>query len=170
MPIDVRESPELQAAIIALRRMRSDLRPALYKEARVQVGGLWLPALRSRASTLLEQRVMLPGARVKTSATGFSVLAANSNKKLRGGLVPSINSNWAGAEFGAKEKPRTYQRRSVLGRTHSVTRTVGSQWRSRVKDGRIAFDAASEIGTKLVAVWVVVVVTQIRDAARGQVV
>jgi hypothetical protein len=168
--IDVRESPELQAAIIGLRRMRSDLRPALYKEARAQVGGLWLPALRARATTLLEQKVMLAGARVKTSSTGFSVLAANSNKKLRGGLIPSINTNWAGAEFGAKNKTVTYRRRSVLGRMHSVTRTVGAQWRSRVKDGRIAFDAASEIGTKLVAVWVVTVVTQIRDAARGKVV
>lgn len=165
--IDARKSPEIQAAILGLRRLRSDLRPALYKEARAQVGGLWVPALEQRVGTKLEARVILANARVKTSTTGFSVLAANSRRALSGGLVPA--DDWQGAEFGATPRLRTYQRRSPSGAPVTVRRFTGSQWRSRSRNGRIAFDAASEIGTRLVAVWVVVVVTSIRDAALAEV-
>lgn len=164
--IDVRKSPELQAAILGMRRAATDLRRDIYAESRSQLGGAWLPALQARAETKLEQRLILKGARVKVGTDGFNVMAAQSTKALRNGLVPA--ADWPGGEFGARTRMATYQRRSPLGRMHSVTRRVNRQFRARVKNGRIAFDAASEIGTKLVAVWVTVIVTKVREWAGAE--
>lgn len=161
--LDVQKSPELQAAIFALKSVRADVRRDINKEARSKLGGLWVPALQRRAATSLEQRIILPGAKARAGGEGFSMVAASSSRKLRGGLVPA--QDYAGAEFGATPKTATFQRRSRRGRVHQVTATVNRQFRGRSKNGRIAFDAASELGTKLVASWVVALVTILKKAA-----
>lgn len=164
--LDVRRSPELQAAILGMRRLRSDVRKEIYAESRQKLGGLWLPALQKRIKSPLEQRVILAGARVKVGTDGFTVLAATSRRKLSNGLVPA--EDWPGAEFGARNRVATYNRRSTLGKVHSVTRTVNRQFGGRQRTGQIAFDAASELGTQLVALWVVAIVTKTRDAALAE--
>jgi len=164
--IDVRKSPELQAAILGMRRLRTDLRPELYKAQRQELGDAWLPALQRRTGTNLERRIIMAGARTKVSTDTFSVLAATSRRELSNGLVPSIH--WPGAEFGARNRRATYDRTSVRGRVHKVTRTLNRQFRGRMADGQIAFDAASEIGTQLVRLWVVTAVDFIRDAAGAE--
>ncbi|UDF12508.1 hypothetical protein LH407_10130 [Antiquaquibacter oligotrophicus] len=51
----------------------------------------------------------------------------------------------------------------VKTRRGSGPRVVGRQFRSRSKHGRVAFDAASKVGTQLVAGWV----KSIIDGFRG---
>lgn len=164
--LDVRKSPELQAAILTMRRLDSELRRDIYEGSRAEIGGAWLPALQQRAGTALERRIILKGARVRVGTDGFSLLAATSKKALRNGLVPA--DDWAGAEFGARPRVLTYKRRSTLGNIHSVTRRINTQFRPRVKDGRVAFDAASELGTRLVAAWVRIIVDKVRAAAQAE--
>jgi hypothetical protein len=164
--LDVRRSEELQAAILAMRRMRSELRREVYSASRAQLGSAWLPALRQRTGTRLEAAVLLRGAGIKANASGFQVRAATSTRALPGGLVPA--HDWPGAEFGARPRRGTYPRRSILGNSHTVTRTLNRQFRPRAQHGRIAFDAASEIGTRLVAVWVTTIVDVTRQAARAE--
>jgi hypothetical protein len=164
--LDVRKSPEVQAAILTMRRLDSELRRDIYAESRSQLGGAWLPALQARAERPLEQRIILKGAHVKVGTDGFTLLAATSRKALRNGLVPA--DSWPGGEFGARTRRLTYERRSTLGKVTQVTRMINRQFRPRVPDGRIAYDAASQIGTKLVGVWVRLIVDKVRTAARAE--
>lgn len=160
--IDIRESRELQATILAIKNAEPELRKQLYANARRELGSAWLPALQERVRTNLERRILLKGARVRVGQDGFRVMAATSQKKLSGGLIPA--SDWPGAEFGARNARVRYNRRSAAGTLHTVTRTVNRQFRGRQKHGQIAFDAASDLGTKLVASFVHTIVATYRDA------
>lgn len=142
-----------------------DLRKNLYADARQQLGDAWLPALRKRAKTKTETAVIVKGARVKVSTEGFSVTAATSTRALRGGLRPV--EHWHAWEFGGRRRKATIRTRSPKGKPYTVTKTINRQLPGRVKDGRIAFDAASEIGTRLVASFVVSVVGTYRRLFGG---
>ena len=162
--IKVQESRELQAALLAYRAADRDLRREINAEARAELVDAWLPALRQRATRPLDRAVMLRGARASVGNDGFRVLAATSRRPFRtGGLVPAYD--WPGVEFGARRVRARYNRVSPRGTRHTVTRTLNRQFVGRVKQGRIAFDAASEIGTRLVAVWVRAIVNVYRRAA-----
>jgi hypothetical protein len=164
--IDVRRSPELQAAILACKRVDGDLRKAIYAASRQSVNALWVPALGRRARTLRAQRVIVKGARAAIRTDGFTLHAATSRRALSGGLVPA--TEWQGDEFGARTRKATFTQRSRLGKSYRVSKTVNRQFPGRTKDGRIAFDAASEVGTKTVAAWVQAVVTTIVNATGGE--
>jgi len=164
--IDARRSPELQAAILACKRVDADLRKAIYAATRQSVNALWLPALGRRAQSRGAQQVIVKGARAKVNTEGFSLMAATSRRNLSGGLTPT--SQWQGFEFGATDKRKTFEQRSRLGRPYRVTKTVNRQFANRDKNGRIAYDAASEVGTKTVVAWVQAVVTTIVHATGGE--
>jgi hypothetical protein len=166
--LDVRKSPELQAAILGMKRANKEVRLEIYKRSRAQLGNQWVPALQSRASGAFEQRVLVKGARTKVSTEGFSMVAATSNKKLSGGLVPS--SEYAGAEWGARTRRDTFQQRSPKGTPYTVTKTINRQFRGRQKEGQIVMESASKLGTRLVALWVQIIVTTYRDAMNGEIV
>lgn len=163
--LDVRESPELQAAVIAMKRANKEVRLAIYRETRSVVGGLWTSELSSRAGDAFQQRVLVKGARVKVGTEGFSLMAATSTRALSGGLVPS--QQYAGAEFGATPRKAEIQTRSRKGTPYTVTKTIQRQFRSRTKQGRIAMASASKVGTRAVALWVKAIVDVYADAAGG---
>lgn len=160
---DVRRSPELQAAIFGYRRANAEVRKGINADVRREIGGRWKTALDRRASTDMERSIITKGARARAGADRFSLLAATSRKPLRGGLVPSYE--WAGAEFGARSKQVTVQTRSRKGKAYTATKWVNRQFKGRVSEGRIAYDAASEIGTWAVAQWVRFIVDQYSKAA-----
>jgi hypothetical protein len=164
--IDVRRSPELQAAILACKRVDAPLRKAIYAASRESVNALWKPALERRARSNRAQRVIVKGARAAIRTDGFSLMAATSRKALSGGLVPA--DEWQGDEFGARTRKAEFTQRSRLGKTYRVSKTVNRQFPGRTREGRIAFDAASEVGTKTIAAWVTAVVTTIVNATGGE--
>lgn len=163
--LDVRKSRELQAAIYAVRQANREVRLDIYKRARAELGGEWVPALRQRATTPMQQAVLAKGARARVGTDGFRMMAATSRRRLSGGLIPA--DQWAGSEFGARNRRATFQTRSRKGKTYTVTKTINRQFLDRSKDGRVAFDAASALGTRLVRLWVRVVVDAYRDAFEG---
>jgi len=164
--IDVRRSPELRAAIFACKRVDADLRKAIYAASRTSVNALWKPAVAKRATDKMTQRIILKGTRAAIRTDGFSLFAASSKKPLRGGLVPA--TQWQSAEFGARVRKVDVERRSRLGKTYRVSQTINRQFRTRQKEGRVAYDAASEVGTKTVVAWVQAVVTTIVNATGGE--
>jgi hypothetical protein len=158
--LDVSKSPELQAAIYAMKSADRDLRLNIYATARERMVPLWVPELEKRSATDFDRAVIVKGARVSVGTEGFNVLAATSGKALSGGFVPNLQ--WYADEFGARRHKVTFEQRSPLGTRYQVTKTVGRQLPGRVKDGRIGFAAASAVGTKLVAVWVTSIVDDYR--------
>lgn len=166
--IDVRRSPELQAAILAMRRVGPDLRKAVFAASRREVNALWLPALQRRAGRSMDRAIIVKGARAAVRVDGFQLMAATSRRPLRGGLVPT--EQWAGAEFGARTRRATFEQTSPRGKRYSVTKMVNRQFRGRQRDGQIAYDAASEVGTKTVAAWVTAIVQTLVNESQGEVV
>lgn len=166
--IDVRRSPELRAAIYACKRVDSDMRKAIYQATRESVNPLWTPALARRARTRLQQVVIVKGARVAVRTDGFSLMAATSRRPLRNGLIPADRPNWPAAEFGARNRRAEVQTHSRLGKPYTVSKVLNRQFPGRTKDGQVAFDAASEVGTKTVRAWVLAVVQTIVNATGGK--
>lgn len=164
--LDVRASRELQAAVLAMKAAGRDLRLAIYKESRGQLMSEWVPALQRRATTRQQQAVIVKGARVRTSPDGFSLMAATSRRPLKGGLIPS--DRWQGAELGARTRRAEFTTHSRKGTPYTVRKIINRQFLARVKYGRVAFDASSELVTKAVRIWVRVIVDKYREAVEGR--
>lgn len=130
--IDVRQSRELQAIVLAFRDAESRIRNGMRRAARREANATWRPALQARPATLHQQRVLVAGAAATVRADGsLELRAATRGRALRGGLVP--RDRWFGAEFGA-------HRFRQFGR--------------RVKVGKVVYPAAREVGPKVVAAYV----------------
>lgn len=156
MVLDVRRSRELQATVLALRSAERSIRLDLNKRSRSAINPLWRAAVNARATTTLERRVIASGVRATASDRGVSLLAATSGRPLSGGLVPSYQ--WFAAEMGMNITRVTARRGST---TYPLW--VGAQWEQRSSHGQVGFAAASEVGTKLVALWVTTVVDGFRS-------
>lgn len=159
--LDIRDSRELQATVLALKNAQREIRVGINKTARSRIRPLWQSAVSGRAGTRLQQRVIAAGTRATASDRGVTFYAATRSRPLRGGLSPA--HEWQGAEFGATPKTsKRFTQRSRSGRRYERTMIVGRQFRSRSAHGQVAFDAASEVGTKLVALWVRTVVDELK--------
>lgn len=166
--LDVRGSRELQATILALRQTDREIRLGINKNARSRIRPLWRGELSARARTPLERRVILAGARATASDRGVQLIAASSGRPLSGGLIPS--DDWPAVEFGADVHRIQVRQRSRAGRAYVRPLTINRQFYARQKDGMIAFDAASETGTQLVALWVHTVVDDLGNVPAAEVV
>lgn len=145
--LDVRNSPELQAVVLLLKSAAAPVRKEMRAGARRALNELWKPELQSRATTRLQSRVLVGGARSKVQSDTFTMLAATSKRSLSGGLTPA--EQWHGAEFGAT--PRTVEVR-VRGRNRR--QRINAGFGARNKRGKVVYPAAREIGPKIVAAWV----------------
>lgn len=159
--LSILDNAPLQATILAMKRAPSTVRSAMTAAARQEVTPRWRRELESRTKSGFERLVMLRGAGASVSTNGIGVRAATSRRALRGGFVPA--QDWPGIEFGARNFRARYTRRNPNGGTHTVTRTLNRQFPGRVKQGRIAFDAASQVGRAYVAASVVAIVDTLRD-------
>lgn len=159
--LDVRDSRELQATILALRGAQRSIRLDINKESRSRIRPLWQQALSARARDEMTRRIIVAGARATATDRGVTMHAATSRRPLSGGLVPAFE--WAGAEFGARSRRVEVTQRSRAGRSYRRPLTINRQFPGRQQDGMVAFDAASEVGTKLVALWVHTVVDKLNE-------
>lgn len=160
--IDVRGSRELQAVIFAMKKAGKELRTSIYSESRRILGQEWTFALYERARTAFEHRVLVQGARIRVGTQGFTVTTAKSRKPLRGGLKPV--EDWHAAEFGANPRKATVETTSRKGKAYTVTKIINRQLRRRNRQGYVVMPAARNIGTRLVALWVQIVVREFRNA------
>lgn len=166
--LDVRKSRELQATILALRQAERGIRLDINKEARQRIRPLWQQELSGRARDEMTRRIIVAGARATATDRGVTMHAATSRRPLSGGLIPSFE--WAGAEFGARSRRVEVTQRSRAGRTYRRPLVINRQFIGRQQYGMVAFDAASDVGTKLVAMWVHTVVDKLNEIPAVEVV
>lgn len=165
--IDARRSPAIRSALVALRDADAQLHDDMMAQARDELENAWIPALEARSTNAQDRSVIIKGARAVVGSTGFFMAAAQSEEPLSGGLVPY--SNWFAVEMGARTRKATFPQHSKKGKVYTVTKMINRGLPNRQKYGRIAFDAASEIGTKLVGVWVDTILDVYQGAVdRGQ--
>lgn len=161
--IDVGQSRELQAALLSLKNAEQAVATDINRESRGSIRPLWEGALSARAKTPMERAVILPGARANANRRGVRVQAATSKRPLSGGLVPA--SEWPGVEFGARSRWADVATTSPRGTRYTARKRINRQFRGRQSNGRIAFDAASEVMTKVVGIWVRTIVARYRSFA-----
>lgn len=161
--LDVRRSPELQAALLGIKRAEREVRNNINADARKLIKPEWEQALNGFVETRLEQRVIVRGARIKVGVRNIRLEAATSKKALSGGLVPAFD--YAPVAYGAARRKKTYAVTSRLGKRYTVTKTVGAQFRPRIKKGYVANPAASHVVTRIVGIWINTIVDNFRSFA-----
>jgi hypothetical protein len=167
--LDVRQSRELQAALLALKQAERSIRSNINKRTRAELAPLWQQTLTGKASTLVDRRALLPGARVTVSDRGIRAIAAGSRKPLSGGLIPSID--YGPLEWGSNVKPSKVQARSPRGKAYGYTRKTGRQFRPWTRQGHVVMHAAGDVIAKSVAIWVRTIVDEFRgefDVKQGR--
>lgn len=165
--IDVGDAPrELRAVVAALGVVDATTRREINTRTRTELGPVWVSGVESRATSSLDRRVLATGVRIKAGNPPTAV-AAQSRRRLRGGLVPS--EDWAPVEFGAdRAKRTTYRRAKPNGGTAPVTRHTARQLKPRRSSGWVVFDALAELGPRLASLWAATVVRTVYDAFEGK--
>lgn len=165
MRIDVLKSPEMMAAILAIR----SLDKTLQKQIRTHVKALSTPEfkkeLAERANTRLESRVIVDTAVVSVSNQNMRLQSAAKGRPLSGGLNPK--TDYAAVEFGRERKPVTYDRKNKKkGGTHSVTRTPTGIKHRRAK-GYVFYPAVKDFIPRAASLFVQTTVKTIAKALEG---
>jgi hypothetical protein len=161
--IDAAQSPELTAAIIAVKRSQRELRNGINRLARSRMTPIWRSTLQGFGSQRRASIVLQKGARGEVGARSVRLVAATSTRALSGGLIPTYE--WAGDEYGMTPKVRTFDTHSPKGTPYRVTKTVGRQYPKRQKKGRVVGPAAGDATRALVGLWVQTVVDGFREFA-----
>jgi hypothetical protein len=160
--ISVGDAPrELRAVAAVLRVVEPEIRREINTRTRTELGPVWQRGVAERARTSLDRAVLLPGTRI-AAGNPPTAIAANSKRRLSGGLVPQ--DEWAPVEFGGnRAKATTYRRRNPSGSTTSVTRHTARQLKPRNSSGWVVFDALAELGPRLASLWAATVVRTVYD-------
>ena len=160
--LSVRGSRELQAVVLAIRGARSDLRNDTNRATRQTFNPVWREELARRARTDQDRQVIVKGARIMPGSPPVAV-AATSKRPLRGGLVPA--DQWHAVEFGAAQTTvATYTRTSRKGKSHQVTRHTTRGLPPRYRKGRVAFPVMHDLGPRVTALWVQLVVRRFAES------
>lgn len=162
--ISVRGSDQLRAAVFAMRAANRDLRRDINTATREVMGPVWVAEVLRRARSRLDRAVIVKGARI-APGNPPSALAAQSGRKLRGGLVP--RESYAAVEFGSRQdRVTTYTRRTRTGTT-TVKRHTTRQLPPVQRKGRVAYDALRGVAPRAVSLWVQTIVRKYNEAAEA---
>jgi hypothetical protein len=166
LQIDIRESAELRAVVIALRAVDQTISKRVRKYTASAIAPEWTEAVRGNSHTRLEVLALGNTARASVSANGITLKAANVGRRLTRGFDPK--TMYAGVEFGGdKGKKVTYQARSSKGKTFSVTRRTQAMLPARRRRGP-AYTAAADMIPRAAALWTQITVRTIAEAAEGK--
>lgn len=159
--LDVRQSRELQAAVLALKQAERTIVRDINKDAKAKLTPIWTAGLSRKATRPLERRGLVPGARLTTTAGRVRASAATSNRRLSGGLIPSID--YGPLEWGAQRRKRTVQGRSRRGNPYRYARMVNGQFRTWTRTGHVAMAVAGDVIGEAVVIWLEVIVSKFRE-------
>jgi len=168
--LKVGDAPELRAAVLAMKGVDREVRSRISKATRETMNPVWKSLVAVNATSHMDARIMVPGARI-AAGNPPSAVAANSKRPLRagkGGLTPAIH--WRGFEFGSPSRNdySRYKRTSPKGKVHTVERRTMRGMPPRTRTGRVVYPAFAEIAPRMVSLWVQIIVRTVHDAAEGK--
>jgi hypothetical protein len=126
--VSVGDDRALQAAVLAFKAADRALRKDINDATRATFNEPWKSGITGRARTLLERRVLVPGARI-AAGNPPSFVAASSTRALSGGLVPAVQ--WPAAEFGSnryRQLPARRRKGPVFETLDDMTGRVPRLW------------------------------------------
>ena len=160
--IDVFDSRELQATLVALKVLPSEITKASRKYTKALVDGEWQKGLSERAVTPLQRTTLVTTA--VSSVTDRNVALKSATKGRVGRGTPS-SVVAKGAEFGADINAYSrYQRRSPKGTVHTVTRRTTRGFGHFRPKGRVVYPTANDILPRVASIYVQ---TLLRTAAEA---
>jgi hypothetical protein len=162
LQIDVEQSKEIQATILALKQMEPTLRKRIFAATREKIVPEWRQELAANAANHLDEKVLLGGARVDVSATTLKFKAAQSKRKMSGGASPFDIGH--AVEFGAQWHRGDVSAVSSRGKPYRYTRMLNKQFKPRRSKGHVAFPAIGRLIPRFAALWVGITVKTMYDA------
>ena len=153
--IDVRESRELQAALLALASVPREIRANVRRYTRAMAEPEWQAGLERRAMSTLDRKVLVQTARVQ---------ARDTNVDLRVGAVGKLKQLTKPVEFGAnRDALVTYQSRRGKS-TFKVTRHTRRQLPWHRAGGRVVYPTAADLIPRFASRWVQTIVRTFHEA------
>lgn len=144
--IDVRESREMQAALLALQTVGKEVKTQVRKYTRQMVLPEWKKGLEKRAASKLDTKVL-----VKSS----SVTVRDTNVVLKSGAKGKLKDITKPVEFGTdRDSWREYQGRSPKGKSYNVKRHTRRQLAWSRQEGRVVYPTANELIPRIASLWV----------------
>lgn len=156
----IQPDANLIGVIAAFERATAETQNAMRDAAEAKIEGTWRAALLSKASTELEERIIVDGADSDVEGVGFA-LWAGIGGPVSGGYGSGAG-DWAGVEYGMtpvqtyETKRRKTIRIAGSGREMKVATQiwVGKNLRPRNEDGYVGMPAVREHVPQYVASWV----------------
>lgn len=151
MPIqvNVRDSRELQAAVLAIASVPKDVKAQIRKQTKAMAQPEWQAGLASRAKSKLDQKVLVKTARVQVRDT---------NVVLRSGATGSLKDLTRPVEFGS-DRDQWHEYQSSRHGTHfKVRRHTARQMGWRRKEGRVVYPTANDLIPRFASLWVQTVI------------
>ncbi|MBN9612565.1 MAG: hypothetical protein J0H64_03730 [Actinobacteria bacterium] len=146
LEIDVRDSRELQAAVLAVASVGKEIQSELRSRTKAMVEPEWQKGLAERAQSRMDHAVLVRSARTTVR---------NTNVVLRSGAVGKLKKLTGPTEFGGnREKVKTYTGRSPKGKRYTIKRHTARQVPPRYREGRVVYPTAKNMIPRLAALWV----------------
>lgn len=158
-------SRSLLSVLRGLRNLDRETRKQTRQHLRPMVQQAWQAELAKRASTRLEQRVLVDTARTRVSDQNVRLTSASLSRSLSGGLKPSLS--YAPVEFGALPSKTTYQR-TRKGNAHQVTRNTTAQFKKPRRQGYVVYPTVANIVPRVLAMYVQTFARAIHEALEGK--
>lgn len=165
--ISIHDSRQLKAASLALKGMDRELRNAINRETTKTFGPVWKAMVAQEAKTATDRAVFTKGTRL-AGGNPPTLFAANSKRKMRGGLIPAEKAS--AFEFGSpsRQNKRTYTGRSELGKSYTVKRRTHKAVPPSFPKGRVVYPAFAKVAPRIASLWVQLVVKRTFDAMEGK--
>ena len=166
--IDVFNSRELQAVILAVKASRTNIRKAIRQQSKKVIQPEWQKGMAEHAESLLESRVLVASATVLVSDQNVKLRSATKGRRLSGGLNPK--TQYYAAEYGAdREDSRPVEGRSRKGKAYAIPkRHTKRQLRSRRQSGYVYGPTVASMVPRIASLWAQTVVKVMADALEGK--
>lgn len=161
--LDVTNSRELQAVLLAVRQAPAELQKQIRQHTKAISDPEWRKAVTEQADTRLQHRILAETTRTTPSNQNIRLASAGSAKRLSGGLSPSKNGKVV--EFGANPA-RTVEQRSRSGKRYK--RRMGNAFGPLTRKGNAVYPAAARMIPRIASLWVQTVVRTLHDALEGK--
>lgn len=151
MPIQVsvRDSRELQAAVLAIRSVPKEIAKEIRKHTKAMAQPEWQKGLASRAKSRMDDKVLVRTARVQVRDT---------NVVLRSGATGKLKDLTRPVEFGSDREQWNEYESSRKGTRFKVKRHTARQMAWRRKEGRVVYPTANDLIPRFAALWVQTVI------------
>ncbi|WP_413450208.1 hypothetical protein AA0Y32_06020 [Georgenia phoenicis] len=169
--LSVENSPQLQAAVLAMKAADKDLRRDINQATRETMNPVWksLVDAHMAGTSVMANRVLNKGVRIAAGNPPRAV-AATSTRGVGDGKRVTPARDYAGWEFGASRNAYSRYERKNRARSgyHVVERRTMRHLPPRTPKGRHIYPAFADIGPRMVSLWVQLIVRKYHDAAEGK--